>query len=80
MQTSVSVCVCVCPPPRLLKEVTSSTAFQFLYMTLAMDITDGWGLSNEARRELLPKKTKVMLFITNKTVLKVGVPCGLQSL
>ena len=29
-------------------------------MTLAIDITDGWGLSNEACPELLPNKNKVM--------------------
>ena len=51
-------------------------------MTLTIDITDGWGLSNEVHHELLPKKRKVMvyllfvsqyktftqLYITNKTV------------
>ena len=30
--------------------------------TLAVDIIDGWGLSNEARHELLPKKSKVTLY------------------
>ena len=29
-------------------------------MTPAIDITDGWGFSNEARHELLPNKNKVM--------------------
>ena len=42
----------VCPPPKLLKTIhvnqTSPTAFQFLYMTLAIDIIDGHGLSNKA--------------------------------
>ena len=42
---------------------TSPTAYQFLYMTLAVDITDGHGLSNEAHHELLPKKSKVMLHL-----------------
>ena len=32
----------------------------FLYMTLSTDITDGRGLSNEASRELLPNKSKVL--------------------
>ena len=41
-------------------------------MTLAVDITDGHGLSNEERPEFLPKKSKVMvylpfIYITNKT-------------
>ena len=43
-------------------EQTSLTAFQSLYMALAIDIIDGRGLSNEARRELLLKKSKVMLY------------------
>ena len=29
-------------------------------MTLAIDITDVWGLSNEVRHKLLPKKSKVI--------------------
>ena len=33
--------------------------FQLLYVTLAIDKMDGHGLSNTARRERLPKKTKV---------------------
>ena len=32
-------------------------------MALAIDITDGRGLSNEARRYLLSKKSKVMLYM-----------------
>ena len=50
-------------------------------MALAIDTIDGWGLSNKACRELLPKKSKVtlyfpfilqykpfnQLYITNKT-------------
>ena len=59
---------CACLSPRLLITIhvkwslnqASPTAFQFLYVTLAVDITDGQGLSNEARRELLLKKSKVM--------------------
>ena len=41
-------------------------------MTLAVDITDGHGLSNEACRWLLAKKSKVMLyfpFITQQKAL-----------
>ena len=54
--------MCICVHPQAIKNhyQTSPTAFQFLYMTLADDITDGCGLSNEARCELLPKKSKVM--------------------
>ena len=40
----------------------SSTAFQFLYMTHAINIANGRGLSNEACCELLLKKTKVTLY------------------
>ena len=57
------VCVCVSPPPGYYKPFTfqitnqtSPTAFQFLYTTLAIDITDGHGLSNKARHEFLPKE------------------------
>ena len=32
-------------------------------MTLAVDITDGRGLSNVVRRWLLSKKNKVMMYI-----------------
>ena len=39
----VCVCVCVC----VVSQVTSRTALQFVYMALAIDITDGNGLINE---------------------------------
>ena len=42
---------------------TTPTAFQLLYMILAIDLIDGRGLSNEARHWLLPKKSKVMLYL-----------------
>ena len=42
---------------------TSSAAFPLLYTALAIDTVDGRGLSNEARRELLPKKSKVTLYL-----------------
>ena len=32
-------------------------------VTLAVDITDGCSLSNKARHEFLPKKSKVMLYL-----------------
>ena len=65
----LSVCVCVCVHPQAINNYlatyvnesqitnqTSPTAFQFLYMILAVDIiTDGRGLSNEACHELLPR-------------------------
>ena len=44
-------------------EEASPTAFQFLCTALAIDTVDGWGLSNETRRVLLPKKSKVMLYL-----------------
>ena len=43
---------------------TSHTAFQSYYMALAIDITDGRGLSNEACRELL-FKVLALLFTVN---------------
>ena len=42
---------------------TSPTAFQFLCTALAIDTIDGRGLSYEARRVLLPKKSKLMLYL-----------------
>ena len=45
---------------KLITNQTSPTAFYFLYMTLAIDITDGRGLSNKVHRKLLLKKSKVM--------------------
>ena len=41
----------------------ATAAFQFLYMTVAMDITDGFGLSNEACHESLSKNSNVMLYL-----------------
>ena len=49
-------------------------------MALAIDTIDGWGLSNEACRELIPKKSKVMLYflliLRSVSVLKVDVLPG----
>ena len=69
-----SLCVCVSQAiknhsremkPELTNQ-TSPTAFQFLCMALAIDTIDGRGLSNEVRRELLPKKSKATLHYTVK--------------
>ena len=64
------MCVCVCVSalqaiknhsremkPEYCNQSNKSYCFS---MTLAIDITDGRGLSNEARHELLPNKNKVM--------------------
>ena len=72
------VCVSVCPPPGLLKTIhvkgslnnqqqKSPTAFQYLCTELAIDTVDGRGLSNEARRVLLPKESKVMQYLPSIT-------------
>ena len=37
-------------------------------MTLAIDITDGRGLSNEGRRELLPNKSSVSRSLHSKSI------------
>ena len=68
----------VCPPPRLLKTIhikgslnshqTSTTAFQFLCMALAINTVDGQGLSYEVRHVLLPKKSKVIFHYMIKAV------------
>ena len=41
-------------------------AFLFLYMTLDVDKLNGHGLSNTARHEHLPKKTKVTQYQLQK--------------
>ena len=58
----VFVCLCVSASWAIKNHSCGPTAFHFLFMTLAIDITDGWGLSNEARHKLLLKKSRVMLF------------------
>ena len=70
---------------REIANQASPTAFRFLCMPLAIVTIDGWGLSNKARCELLPKKSKVILYLPSCTlltrqsasVLKVGMLCGL---
>ena len=59
--TSVRMYVCVSAPRATYQ--TSPTAFQFLCMVLAIDTVDGRGLSYEAHRVLLPKKSKVTLYL-----------------
>ena len=51
----VCMCMCVCLVPKGYKQILS--------FSLAIDIVDGRGLSNEACHELLPEKTKVMLYL-----------------
>ncbi len=46
--------------------VTSLLLFSF-FMTLAINITDGCGLSNKACHELMPKKS-IMLYFTVKGI------------
>ena len=69
-----------------------AAAFQFHFMTLAVDVIDRWGPSNEMRRQLQPKKTKEIIshlysskrrfthppLLTRRSalVLKVGVSYG----
>ena len=69
----VSMCVSVCvfvswaiknhSREMKITNETSPTAFQFFCTALAIDTIDGRGLNNEAHRELLPKKSKVMLYL-----------------
>ena len=51
------VCECVCTSG-YGKLFTSPIAFQFVYMALAIDVTNGSDLSNEARCELLLKRAR----------------------
>ena len=59
------VCVCVCPINltshicSLNNQLNKSYRFPFLFMILAIDSIDGYGLSNEVCYEFLPKKSKV---------------------
>ena len=99
----VCVCMCVCvfvPTPEAIKDYsheikpeqpitnqTSPTALQFAYMALAIDITDGHGLNNEAHHYLMLKKSCIcrsflskrpftsctLLTILSASVLKVGI-------
>ena len=55
VRACMRACVRACPPPSL-------TAFQFLCMEF-VNIIDGQGLSNKACHELLPKKSKVTLYL-----------------
>ena len=65
---NVGMCVCLyVATPSVLKTIhvkwslnNQSNKSYCFSMTLAIDITDGRGLSNEARRELLSNKNKVM--------------------
>ena len=63
------LCVCVSAPGAIKnysREMTyqiSPNAFQFLCTALAIDTVDGRGLSYEARCVLLPKKSKVTLYL-----------------
>ena len=63
--------VCVSAPRALItshvkhmhnNQIKQFTAFPFLHMTLASDKLNGRGLSNNARCECLPKKTKIMWY------------------
>ena len=49
-----------------------ATAFQFLYMMLAIDNIDGHGFRNEVHPELLSKKTKlIVIYFTVRGILPV---------
>ena len=43
----------------------SYTAFQFLYTTPAIDIVDGYGLSNETCRQFQPGAWKVGMCVSD---------------
>ena len=42
--------------------LNNAAAFQFCFMALAVDVIDRNGPSNEMRRQLQPKETKVRLY------------------
>ena len=67
LKLSWPICISIWPIQRKLSKAlianqTSPTAFQFLCMALAINTVDGGGLSNEVRRELQPKKSKVISY------------------
>ena len=94
----VDVCVCVRPSgyeknkARIINQI-SPTTFQFAYMALAINITDGCGLSNEAYLVTVeeeqgyavfaifcsksPLTSYTLLTIQSTSVLKVGMPSTL---
>ena len=54
-EVGMRVCLCAyVSVPRLLKTIINQT-FQFLCMTLSIDITDGHGLSNEVHHKFMSK-------------------------
>ena len=57
--------------PKLRTNQTSSNAFQYAYM--ALDKTDGYGLSNEAYHYLLLKNAvfAICYAVTNSTLLTI---------
>ena len=59
-----SVCMCVYAAQFWLYMIGGiiAAAFQFRFMTLAVDVTDRRGPSNKMHRQLKPKKTKVRLY------------------
>ena len=66
----LSKCVCVCPPLR--PYITSGVILAlndwlnnrscYCFMALCVDVIDRHGPSNEMRRQLQPKNTKVRLY------------------
>ena len=52
-----------------LTNFIGSSTFHLLYMTLAINKMDGYGLSNTAYHECPPKKTKVMRYKLQKDCL-----------
>ena len=73
LSVSISVCLCLCVHPQAIKnhsremklnnQSNKSYHFSIFCMPLAIDTIDGRGLSNEARYELLPKKSYAVFAI-----------------
>ena len=94
------MCACVyVSTPGLLKTIhvkrsMNNQSNKSYCFSVSLIDTDGRGLSNEARRKLLPKKSLFAVPLHGKSpltsctlltrrsasILKVGVPCGLRSL
>ena len=62
---------------------TSPILLSSLFMTLAIDIPNGHGLSNKARHKFFPKKIKgntvLAVHKLNSSFLQVGMPSGSKA-
>ena len=63
MCARVRLCVSAPRAIKAIDQFNKSYCFSVSYKALAIDTIDGRGLSNEPRRELLPKRSKVTRYL-----------------